>query len=47
MKVAFVSALRQDTGYTVKYSPSTEGNPKGKVLYLTIYPKLSPNMSII
>ena len=42
-----VSVLGLDTGYTVKYSPSLEGTPKGRGLYLTVYPKSSPNTNSI
>ena len=40
-----VSVLGRDKGYTVKYSPLPDGVPKvkGKWLYLTVYPELSPN----
>ena len=37
--------------YMLKYTPFPErvpeGTPKGKGLYLTVYPKLSPNTEII
>ena len=42
-----VSKLGQDEGYKVKYSPSHEGTPKGKRLYLTVHPESSPNTDII
>ena len=50
-----VYVLGQDKGYTVKYNPlplpfsraKSEGTPKGKGLYLTVYPELSPNTDII
>ena len=44
-----VSVLGLNLGYTVKYTPSPEGVPEGKVsgnsfrVYLTVYPKLSAN----
>ena len=45
--INFLSLIGQDKGYTVKYSPSSEGipegTPNGKELYLTIYSELSPN----
>ena len=41
-----VSVLGQEEGFTVKYTPSPEGvpegTPKGKGVYLTVYPELSP-----
>ena len=50
-----VSVLGRDEGYTVKYNPllegilraKPEGTPKGKGLYLTIYPESGPNTDII
>ena len=40
-----VSVLGRDKGYTVKYNRLPEGVPEG--LYLTLYPKLSPNTDIL
>ena len=42
-----VSVLGQDKGYMVKYSPSSEGTPKDKGFYLTVYPELNPNTNSI
>ena len=50
-----VSVSGQDEGYTVKYNPllkefpraKPEGTPERKGVYLTVYPKLSPNTDII
>ena len=46
-----ISVLGQDKGFTVKYNPLPEevpeGAPEGKGLYVTVYPKLSPNLNII
>ena len=46
-----VSVLGWEEGYTVKYTPPSEGVPKGTPegggVYLTVYPKLSPNTDII
>ena len=46
-----VSVLGREGGYTVKYNPLPEGvpegTPKGKGLYLIVYPKFSPNTDII
>ena len=46
-----LSVFGRDKGYTVNYSPLPEGVPKrearGEGLYLTIYPKLSPNMDSV
>ena len=39
---AIGSGLGQDKGYTVNYSPLSEGTSKGKGLYLTVYLKSSP-----
>ena len=36
-----VAVLGLDVGYTVKHSPLPQGTPKGKGLYLTVYPELS------
>ena len=42
---------KRDKGYTVKYNPLPEGvpngTPEGKGVYLTVHPKLSPNMDSI
>ena len=43
LKVNTVYVLGRDEGYTVKYTPLTEG----KRVYLTVYPKSSPNMDSI
>ena len=43
----FVSVLGRDEGYTVKYTPSPEGVPKGKGVFLTVYPESSPIMDSI
>ena len=37
-----VSILGRDKGYTVKYTPSPEGVPKGQGVYLTVYTNSSP-----
>ena len=50
-----VSILGREEGHTVKYTPPPEGVPEGKArktsegggVYLTVYPKLSPNSDII
>ena len=42
-----VSVLLPEEGYTVKYTPLPEGVPEGEGVYLTIYPKLSPNTDSI
>ena len=50
-----VSLIGRDKGYTVKYNPllkefpraKPEGIPEGEGLYLTVYPKSSPNTDII
>ena len=42
-----ISVLGRDTGYTVKYSPLSEGTPKGKGLYLSVYLEPSPNTDMI
>ena len=42
-----VSILGRDEGYTVKYTPSPEGVPKGEGLFLTVYPESSPIMDSI
>ena len=50
-----VSVLGREEGHTVKYNPLSEGVPRakpkgtseGKGLYLTIYPKASPNKDSI
>ena len=50
-----VSVLGREEGYTVKYTPSPEGVPEGEAqgnsegegVYLTVYPKLSPNTDSI
>ena len=41
-----VFVLEWYEGYTVKYSPTSEGGPEGEAwgLYLTLYPMSSPNM---
>ena len=38
-----LSLLGRDKGYTVKYTAS----PKGKEVYLTVFPELSSNMDSI
>ena len=38
-----VSVLGREEGYTVKYTPS----PEGEWVYLTVYPELSPNKDSI
>ena len=42
-----VSVLGREEGYTVKYTPSPEGTPEGKGVYLTVYPESSPNTDSI
>ena len=46
-----VSVLGQDRGYTVKYTPLSEGvpegTPEGEGVYLTVYPKSSNNAGSI
>ena len=42
-----VFVLGRDKGYTAKYNPLPEGTPEGKGLYLTVYPKSSPNKDIV
>ena len=42
-----VSVLGQEEWYTVKYTPSPEGVPKGKGVFLTVYPESNPIMDDI
>ena len=51
VRVNTVSILERDKVYTVKYTPSPEGVPKGtpegKGVYLTVYTKQSLNTDSI
>ena len=42
-----VSVLGREEGCTVKYTPSPEGVPKGKGVFLTVYPESNPIMDSI
>ena len=45
------TVLGREEGFTVKYTPPsegvTEGTPEGGGVYLTVYPESSPNTDII